>query len=181
MADKRVAERFITGMAVMIRNVAGHNWGWFSREDPRMHVQTVDKDSLNGLNKSKAWLERKGSRIFEPAVGTLTASEWKKLKTKVDAERKVLESRWSAFMVENGWLKVTLKGSIVTLTAYPGSHNSFTRQFDLRKIFPGAYPRWDRTPILLDLDSSPGLLAVGPDANPDHRNHLELTEFLFTD
>jgi len=46
-------------MAVIIRNVPPtYNWGWFSREDPRMHVQTVDRVHLH-LNY-KIWLEREG-------------------------------------------------------------------------------------------------------------------------
>ena len=78
-------------------------------------------------------------------------------------------------------VKPTIDGSVVTLTAYPGTHNSFTRSFDLRRIFPGAYPYWDKHPAKLDLESSPGLLAVGPEPNPDMRDHIELTEFLFVD
>jgi hypothetical protein len=176
-----VAERFKASMAVLIRNVAGHDWGWFSREDPRMHVQTVDEGSLTGRNKSKAWLENRGRRVFEPADDKLSGSDWKKLKAKVDAERAVLESKWSVFMVKNGWIKAEVKGSIITLTAYPGAHNAFTRTIDLRRIFPGAYPHWDKNPPKLDLESSPGLLAVGPEDDPDDRDHLELREFLFVD
>ncbi|MGA3123389.1 MAG: hypothetical protein ABSF69_21680 [Polyangiaceae bacterium] len=177
--SKRVADRYGAAVTVLIRNVAGHDWGWFSREDSRMHVQTVDEDSLKGPNKAKAWLETAGKRTFEPAGGKLSGSEWKKLEAKVRAERDDLESKWSVFMVKNHWLKADLKGSVVTLTAYPGMHNAFTRTFDLQRIYPGAYPYWDQNLPKLDLESSPGLLAVGPNDDPDHRDHLELTEFLF--
>jgi hypothetical protein len=177
----KVARCHIEAMAVLIRNVAGHNWGWFSQEDQRMHVQTVDKESLYAPRKVKAWLEARGKRVFEQAEGNLTGSEWKAIKAKVEADRGLLESKWSVFAAENGWLKVTLKGSIVTLTAYQGTHNSFSRTLDLKKIFPGAYPSWACEQVKLDLVSSPGLLAVGPEDNPDHRNHLELRKYLFED
>lgn len=164
MSDQRsktVTERFVTEMAVMIRNVAGHDWGWFSREDLRMHVQTVEEDARTGPNKAKAWLEDKGTRTFEPALGKLSGSEWKKLEAEIRAERDVLESRWGTFMIENDWINANLKGSVITLTAYPGSHNSFTRPINLRRIFPGAYPEWDKKPPTVDFDKEHGLLRVG--------------------
>ena len=49
-------------MAVILRDVpAGHNWGWFSREDARMHLQTLDRKHF-GLYK--IWLERAGRRAL---------------------------------------------------------------------------------------------------------------------
>ena len=90
-----------------------------------------------------------------------------------------VESKWINFMIENAWLRADLEGSIITLTAYPGAHSSFTREIDLRRIFPGAYPRWDTKPPIVDIDEEHGMLRVGTDENPDHRNHVELGEFLF--
>jgi hypothetical protein len=49
---------------VILRNVpAGYHWGWYSREDQRMHLQTVDSKHSN---QYKVWLERDGKRAFEP-------------------------------------------------------------------------------------------------------------------
>jgi hypothetical protein len=181
-AAKKVAKRVKKAMAVLIRNVAGHNWGWFSREDERMHVQTVDTASMVGPAKAKAWLETRGRRTFEPTVmGATSPKDWKKLEAQVRVERDVLERRWIHFMVENGWIKATLKGSIITVTAYPGTHNSFTRTIDLRPTFPGAYPHWDTNPPIVDFDRENGMLRVGRQANPDYRNHLDMGEFLFVD
>jgi hypothetical protein len=181
----KVARKFLEkqAMAVAIRNVAGHNWGWFSREDERMHVQTVEPDALKGPKKAKAWLENRGRRVFEPEVmGGLGGSDWKKVKVRVDAEREVLESLWIHFMIQNDWIKADLKGSVVTVTAYPGSHNSFTRTLDLRRRFPGAYkyaPTWDERPPKIDFDKEHGLLRIGTENNLDHRDHIDLGEFLF--
>ena len=146
-----------------------------------MHIQTVDKNALKGPHQAKAWLETKGVRSFQPATGKLSGPEWKRLKGKVDLDRDVIESKWSVFMVENDWVKADLNGHIVTLTAYPNTHNSFTRQLDLKQLFPGAYPAWGQKTPKLDLKSSPGLLAVGPEDNPDDRNHIELQQVLFKD
>src|SRR5205823_6754388 len=43
----------------------GYDWGWYSREDPRMHLQVVDRQH-KGF-KYKVWLEARGRRIFTPA------------------------------------------------------------------------------------------------------------------
>ena len=52
-------------MPVIIRNVPpGFNWGWYSREDPCMHVQTLDGPEY------KIWLEEAGKRVFEPVGRT---------------------------------------------------------------------------------------------------------------
>lgn len=182
--SRKVSGRFVTGVAVKIRNVAGHNWGWFSDEDERMHLQTVEEDARTGSNEAKVWLETKGRRCFKFALlGKVKSPEWEKLKAKVDAERKVLEAQWVAFMIWHDWLKTDLKGSVVTLTAYPGTHNSYTKTFDLRTRFPGAYlyaPKWDEKPPKLDFDKEHGMLAVGYQSNLDDRMHIELSDILFS-
>jgi hypothetical protein len=47
------------------------------------------------------------------------------------AERGRLEVKWVVFMLANGWLDANLRDSVVTLTAYPGDHNTYERTFDL--------------------------------------------------
>jgi hypothetical protein len=172
-------------MAILIRGAAGHDWGWYSREDQRMHVQTVDADARSGPLKAKAWLENRGRRTFERAVsGKLSGSEWSELQSKVAADREGLEDLWIAFMIRNDWLKASLRGSSVTLTAYPGTAQSFTRTIDLREQFPGAYqhrPTWDENPPVVEFDREHGLLTVGYDPSLDTRDHLSLREHLFVD
>lgn len=84
-------------------------------------------------------------------------------------------------MIRNDWLKASLSGATLILEAYPGSHNSFTRQVDLRREFPGTYKGQKNcltNPPNVDFDYSLGLLAIGPEEDLDKRNHLELSEFL---
>ena len=82
---KNVAARFQDkeAMATLIHNVAGHDWGWFSREDQRMHLQTVESGARVGPNKARVWLENKGQRIFELATGDISGPDLKRLKAKV--------------------------------------------------------------------------------------------------
>jgi len=169
-------------MAVVLRNVADHNWGWFSREDERMHLQTVDEGARTGPNKAKVWLEDRGKRVCVAAEGKLSGADLKKLQAKVNAERPNIESRWINFMIKNRWLKAELEGSKVKLTAYPASHNKYTREIDLREEFPGAYdgPRsWDLDPPKIDLDEEHAALAVGREAALDDREHIDLTKWIF--
>jgi len=182
--SQRVLARFDkSAMAVVLRNVANHNWGWFSREDPRMHLQTVDDDARSGPNSAKVWLEDRGKRICVAADGKRIA-DLKKLQAKVKAERKNIEARWINFMIKNGWLTAALQGTVVRLAVYPGSHNQYTRDIDLRAEFPGAYKgqrSWDLSPPNVDLDQEHAALAVGPETGLDDREHLDLTKWVFVD
>jgi hypothetical protein len=175
-----------TGMAVVLRNVAGHNWGWFSREDQRMHLQTVDDGAREGRQRAKVWLEERGKRTFDLADGRLSRGELDRLASAVAEERRNIESRWIAWMIDKGWLDVELAGSVVTLSAYPHSHHAFARTLDLRDEFPGASSdrvvrSWELHPPRVDLDPEHALLAVGQDPDRDRRHHLDLAEILFLD
>ena len=180
---RRVANRFQkTAMAVVLRDVAHHNWGWFSNEDQRMHIQTVDSDARNGPSRIKVWLETKGQRGFNLGEGTLPGADIRKLKSKVDAERGTIEAKWIHFMIQNDWISAVLKGSTITVTAYPKSHNKFHREIDLRLRYPGAYKgpgSWDDLPPQVTFDRENGLLVVGREKNVDDRSHIDLGEFLF--
>lgn len=171
-------------MAVIFRNVASHNWGFFSDEDERMHLQTVDLKSLKGPNKVKIWLEEQGHRICKLALGKIDGPDFKKLQAEVKSERKVIEVKWVHFMVNNGWIKAQLKGSSIILIAYPDSHNRYEKVIDLKKRFPGAYGGhggWDQNLPKIDFDKTNGLLAIGTEKNLDDRNHIPIDEYLFHD
>jgi hypothetical protein len=101
----------------------------------------------------------------------------------VNAWREEIESRWLFRLTREGRLTATLRGSVIELTAYPGSPHQFMRQLDLRRELPGAYgshPSWDEYPPRVDWDYSNGLLAVVPEPIIDDRNHF-LLDFLFED
>jgi len=180
--DADVHER--EAMSVVIRAVADHNWGWFSREDERMHVQTVDKGSLVGPNRVKFWLEDRGKRVCALADGKMSGADEKRVQAAVAKDRMNVETQWVHFMIQNDWIRVQLHGSELILTAYPNSHNSYERRLDLRKMYPGAYKgpkNWDDKPPLVDFDREHGMLAVGSQEALDERMHIELSAYLFED
>lgn len=123
---------------VILRDVAGHDWGWFTRgwaqdfgtkfyTSKRMHLQTMEKDACKSPDKVKVWLENKGQRIFELTEGELSDTDFDKLKAAVFKNRERIEDAWITFMLENNWLEIKLSGSEIFLTAYPNSHNKFIR------------------------------------------------------
>jgi hypothetical protein len=178
--NKKVFFRAKIAMAVILRNVINHDWGFFSKEDQRMHLQTVDLSSLKGPNKAKVWLEECGRRTCESADGKIVGSDLKKLQIKIASERAIIEIKWIHFMISNDWIKAELHGSTIILTAYPDSHNRYKRTIDLKALFPGAYKGvWDINPPKIDFDRTNGLLAVGFERDLDERNHILISDYLF--
>jgi hypothetical protein len=117
-------------MPVVIRNAPpGHNWGWYSREDPRMHLQSVDAE-----HNYKVWLEDKGKRIFQP-VGSIPGKVVKSLKSAVADRRQFLEDLWVRLMLDHGWLDLHVALPQLTLVAYPKLTGNFVRKIDLREWF----------------------------------------------
>lgn len=113
-------------MPVILRDIpAGHKWGWYSREDPRMHLQSLGKSI-----SYKVWLEEQGKRIFLPA-GQIPANIIKSLAAKVAEQRTPIEDMWVRFMLDNGWLALYIALPKLTLVAYPNTPNKFSRVVDL--------------------------------------------------
>lgn len=169
---------------IVLRNVAGHDWGFFTREDPRMHIQTMEEGARKGPKSAKVWLERDGARIFE-ATGPLSGKQLKNLEEAVADERTNIETKWINMMIKNQWLTTRRVDSIVTLTAYP-THNSFKRMLDLRKEFPAMYSEevvrpWTEAPPRVALDDQYASLLVGDEPDPDDRVRIDLTEHIFVD
>ncbi len=162
-------------MAVILRDIPpGYNWGWFSREDPRLHLQTVDEEHRNWY---KVWLERKGTRVFEP-VGQIPAKVLKKLQSEVSRRRRHIEGRWAIFMIKNRWLQLHLALPEVSLTAYPGTPNKFTRKVDLQQWFsPQAYAQI--TPADVFLNEELGALSFFKDSPEDLRHDFDLAPLLW--
>lgn len=120
--------RKIIAMPVVLSNTPpGFNWGWHSREDPRMHLQTVDEQHRN---EYKVWLETRGRRTIEP-VTKIPSKVMKALTASINAKRQTIEDHWVSFMIRQGWLQAHLVAPQVTLVAYPSTPNSFTRNVDL--------------------------------------------------
>ncbi len=113
-------------MAVIARGVpSGHNWGWHSREDQRMHLQSVDAQ-----HDYKVWLEESGERILEP-VGKIPAKVLKALREYVSEHRLFVEDNWVRLMLAKGWIDLHVALPKITLVAYPSSPHKFVREIDL--------------------------------------------------
>jgi hypothetical protein len=114
-------------MPVVVRNIPpGHNWGWYSREDPRMHLQSVD-----GEHHYKVWLEEKGKRVFQPD-DSIPRKVLRSLQAEVTNQRQFVEDKWVRFMVDQGWLDLHVDLPEITLVAYPKLPGKFARKVDLR-------------------------------------------------
>jgi len=119
-------------MPVVIRNVPkGHHWGWYSREDPRMHLQTVDSEHRNLY---KVWLEEAGRRVFIPQ-GKISRKVLDPLQTEVMNLRRHIEDRWVDLMLDQHWLQLHVALPEVTLLAYPNFPSKIIRKIDLRTWF----------------------------------------------
>jgi hypothetical protein len=111
---------------VIIRNVpSGHDWGWYSREDQRMHLQTLDE-----VPSFKVWLEEKGRRVFE-AAGKVPPKLLKPLRDFLAEHRQAVEDKWVRLMLDKHWLHLHVALPKLTLVAYPNTPTKFTREINL--------------------------------------------------
>jgi hypothetical protein len=122
-----VPQKGSTRTPVVIRNIPpGHHWGWYSREDPRMHLQSVDAQ-----HHYKVWLEDKGKRVFQP-IGDIPRKVVKSFQTAVMDRRQFIEDLWVRLMLDQGWLDLRIALPRLTLVAYPKLPGRFERKVDLR-------------------------------------------------
>jgi hypothetical protein len=173
----RVAQRYHdkTSMAVVLQGVPGKlDWGWFSRDDPRMALQTVNDENLKGKDAYKVWLEKDGARVFEPD-GPIPAKVLKLLRTTVHARRAAIEAQWVSYMLSKRWLKVDLdaSGKLATLTAYGNYPGRFHRTVDLVEHF-AIIEDEPLAPSDIKLRTSPASLELWG------REHISLPEILWT-
>ncbi len=161
------------------------NWGWFTREDPRMHLQTVDSKHRN---QYKVWLERNGKRVFEP-LGNIPAKVLKALEAEVTEERVRIEAQWIEMMIQYDWLTVQLRDREVMLTAYPQFPGArFIRTFDIADHLPALYnPSSQLTgkspvkPEEIGLNAEVAAVEVYPQKHESKRPHISLPEILWQD
>ena len=184
VAKRKKAQR----MAVILPNVpTGINWGWYSREDSRMHLQTVDSKNLNAY---KVWLEKNGKRVFEPA-GDIPAKILSKLKAVANKEprRGNIEGRWVNFMIKKNWLDWHMHDTLITLIAYPNVPGSrFTRTVDLAEHLAGIYnpnsKMWPKNPVQPDevaLNDEMAAIEIWPQKHESLRLHIFLPDILWED
>jgi hypothetical protein len=164
-------------MTVVLRDVPpGYNWGWYSREDQRMHLQTVGRKHEG---EHKVWLESNGKRVFEP-VGTIPAPVLKKLKAEVAKRRRPIEAEWVHLMIEHRWLRHEVSGTQVTVTAYPRTAGKIERTIDLIDYLG---PEWaaEVKPEDVFLNSEFSVIALFPKQPESRQPFIPLTQVLWQD
>ena len=163
-------------MPVILRNVpAGYDWGWYSREDPRMHLQVVDHEHRKlGYH---VWLEARGQRVFEPE-GDIPAKLLRKLQPEVEFARPTIEAKWIDMMIRKGWLTHTVRESLITLVAYPNTPNRLVRTIDLNDHLAPEFVRRVR-PENVRLNAEYAVLELWADRPEPDRDWIQLSPILW--
>ncbi len=171
------ARRSKEEMTVVIRDKPPtYDWGWYSREDPRMHLQAVDKK--HWFFHYKVWLEEKGRKVLLPEPG-IPAKVLKTLQAEIIKQRGRIEAYWIAFMIKNGWLKCELRSGIITLYAYPRTPNHFERTINLSEIIPNEQVAAKVTPQDVTLNEEFAMLEIFPKRDEGSRVHERLEDVLW--
>ena len=166
-------------MAVIIRDVPPtFNWRWFSREDQRMHLQTVDR--AHAPLHYKVWLESRGKRVFEPEPG-IPAKVLKTLEKVVGKERERIEAEWASFMIKKGWVQARLTGSVITLVAYPKTPNHFERTIAVNELIGNPAFAEKLTQSDVGLNAEFACLEIYPQLREGQRLHEPLPRILWVD
>lgn len=142
-----------------------------------MHLQTVDEQH-QGKYALKVWLEKKGRRVFEP-VGKIPVKVLKALEADLTPDRRHVEVRWVNFMIKKNWLRLDVSHlPKVTLSAYPGTPNKFTRTIDLTQEMAEFYALQVQ-PEDVTLNSDLAALEIWPQKEEGNRFHITLPEILW--
>jgi hypothetical protein len=92
-------------------------------------------------------------------------------------------------MIENGWLDLHLRGSVITVVAYPHVPGSrFTRIVDLADYLRGTYDpsskAWPKKPVQSDevvLSKEMAAIEIWPQLEKSRRYHILLPTVLWKD
>jgi len=162
-------------MPVIIRDTPpGYDWGWYSREDQRMHLQTVDEQHRN---EYKIWLETRGRRTFE-AVTKIPSKVLKAIQARVARKRMTVEDHWVSFIIRRGWLRAHFAAPKVTLTVYPNTPNAFTREVDLTEDLLAEEIQALR-PKDIRLSPEMASLQIWPSRPEDEREDIRLSTIIW--
>jgi hypothetical protein len=163
-------------MAVVLKGVpGGYSWGWFSREDQRMHIQSVDDEHSGAY---KVWLEERGHRVFQPEAA-LPRKVSDALAAEVANQRRRIEASWASFMVRKGWLELSSSPGTLTLTIYPRTAQARTVAVDLRAELPGAWERLNEANVALS--NTMAAIVLGTDRPEDEQDHIPLPGLIWSD
>ena len=168
--EKRPRDR----MPAIVKNVPGdHHWGWYSEEDQRMHLQSVERKY-----GYKVWLEDKGKRTFEP-VGKIPAKVLKALREHVAAHRQLIEDNWVHFMLKKGWIDLHIALPKLTLVAYPNTPNKFVREIDLTTWLDAKYLA-TMTPDIIELNHDMVSVRLWTNRPEEQAYDVRLSRLLWT-
>jgi hypothetical protein len=131
------ADRITAGPHVLTAP-SGTKWGFYSREDPRMHLQELQKKHVHPAHR--VWLERGGRRTFEP--DDMPARLRNVLFDAVKKYQHHVEAQWVRLMIQKDWLTFRYQNGLLSLDAYPGTHHAFSRTINMydkfnRKLIDG--------------------------------------------
>ncbi len=161
-------------MPAILKDIpAGHKWGWYSREDPRMHLQSVDRK-----HDCKVWLENEGCRVFEP-VGKIPAKVLKALREAVSAKRQFIEDNWVDLMLDKGWLALHIALPKLTLVAYPDTPKKFSRVIDLT-TWLNQQQLASLTPEIIELNREMAALRLWTNRPEEQAYDVRLSRLLWT-
>jgi hypothetical protein len=162
-------------MPVILRDIPpGHKWGWYSREDARMHIQSVDEN-----HDYKVWLEEGGKRTFEP-VGKIPAKVLKILRETVNGKREFIEDNWVRLMLDKAWLALHIALPKLTLVAYPSTPNKFSRVIDLTTWFNSKLLA-TLSPEIIELNREMAALRLWTNRPEEQAFDARLSPLLWTD
>jgi hypothetical protein len=171
-------------MSVVLPQVVRHDWGWWSSDHQRMHIQTVDKKSQTGPNVIHVWLENMGVRTFQvdtKDADKLSRHEVQTLRDTVAHWRGMIEGMWTAWVIEKNWLTYSLVDDLITLSVYT-VHNSFQRQLSIRQDIGLAESyAANITQDDLKLDPDHAALVLRRHAPPGRQIHVALPDVLWLD
>jgi hypothetical protein len=160
---------------VLVRNTPpGYDWAFYSREEPRMHLQTTP----DAKTDCKVWLEAQGQWSIEKS-GDVPSRVFNALRSALETQPQLawrVRAQWVRQMILKGWLTLSMDRNGARLISYPGMPHSFERPVDLSRQAPSS---WLKSPQDAVLDPETASLTIGA-GRPEHERVLvDLADLLW--
>jgi hypothetical protein len=151
------------GVPIVLRDTPpGCNWGFYSEEEPRMHLQV-----LRGPFACKVWFESEGKWVIERSKDA-PAKLFNVLRQTLEQHPLIasrIRAEWVHQIYTKAWLQLRVSGDRAILTAYPGTHHAFERVIDLSAhARPSLFVNSDQD---VDIDEETVSLVIGA-RRPEH-------------
>lgn len=172
----RLLRRF--AMPTILRNVGRANWGFYSNEEDRMHLQTV----ADRREDYKAWLEDGGRRVVEDAYGNMPAAVLRALREDLarEPERRHVERAWLQRLITMGKVTTTIDSTngIALVDTYAGTRSAIRRRINLRRHTADSI---DYAPGNWRLDGDLSALVLGTQLTEDRQIYVYLPDVIWGD